>query len=117
MPIWLNLCAAVTSGIIAALLGFVLIPFLRRIHFGQTILDEGPAWHKSKQGTPIMGGFLFIIGSIAATALGYTVWRIMGGTDQTAHIDRFRSDDYARRRRTGNGAAIDTHDSTNTIDV
>ena len=84
MPIWLNLCAAVTSGIIAALLGFVLIPFLRRIHFGQTILDEGPAWHKSKQGTPIMGGFLFIIGSIAATALGYTVWRIMGGTDLTA---------------------------------
>ncbi|MCQ2407611.1 MAG: phospho-N-acetylmuramoyl-pentapeptide-transferase [Oscillospiraceae bacterium] len=83
MPIWLNLCAAVTSGIIAALLGFVLIPFLRRIHFGQTIRDEGPAWHKSKQGTPIMGGFLFIIGSIAATALGYTVWRMMGGADLT----------------------------------
>ena len=41
----------------------------------------------------------------------------IGGTDQTAHIDRIRSDDYARRRRTGNGAAIDTHDSTNTIDV
>ena len=84
MPIWLNMCAAVTAAVIAALLGFVLIPFLRRIHFGQTILDEGPAWHKSKQGTPIMGGFLFIIGSLAATALGYTVWRITGGTDLTS---------------------------------
>ena len=67
MPIWLTLCAAVTSAIIAALGGFVLIPFLRRIHFGQTILEEGPAWHKSKQGTPIMGGFLFIAGSVIAT--------------------------------------------------
>lgn len=84
MPIWLTLCAAVTAAVIAALLGFVLIPFLRRIHFGQTILEEGPAWHKSKQGTPIMGGFLFIIGSIAATVLGYTVWRIKGGTDITS---------------------------------
>ena len=85
MPIWLTLCAAVTAAVIAALFGFILIPFLRRIHFGQTILEEGPAWHKSKQGTPIMGGFLFIIGSIAATALGYTVWRLTGGTDITSH--------------------------------
>ena len=84
MPIWLTLCAAITAGIIAALGGFVLIPFLRRIHFGQTILEEGPAWHKSKQGTPIMGGFLFIIGSVAATALGYTIWRVTGGVDVTA---------------------------------
>ncbi|MBR4200147.1 MAG: phospho-N-acetylmuramoyl-pentapeptide-transferase [Oscillospiraceae bacterium] len=85
MPIWLTLCAAVTAAVIAALFGFILIPFLRRIHFGQTILEEGPAWHKSKQGTPIMGGFLFIIGSLAATALGYTVWRLTGGTDITSH--------------------------------
>ena len=62
MPIWLTLSAAITAAVIAALGGFILIPFLRRIHFGQTILEEGPAWHKSKQGTPIMGGFLFIAG-------------------------------------------------------
>ena len=84
MPIWLTMCAALTAAVIAALGGFVLIPFLRRIHFGQTILEEGPAWHKSKQGTPIMGGFLFIIGSVAATAAGYTVWRVSGGVDITA---------------------------------
>lgn len=84
MPIWLTLCAALTAAIIAALGGFVLIPFLRRIHFGQTILEEGPAWHKSKQGTPIMGGFLFMVGSVAATAIGYTVWRVTGGVDITA---------------------------------
>ena len=46
------------SFVISASLGIVLIPFLHKIHFGQTILDIGPAWHKKKQGTPIMGGFM-----------------------------------------------------------
>ena len=32
---------AVTAG-----LGFVIIPWLRKLHFGQTILDIGPVWHK-----------------------------------------------------------------------
>ncbi|MGN0521339.1 MAG: phospho-N-acetylmuramoyl-pentapeptide-transferase [Eubacterium sp.] len=53
-------------------LGFVIIPWLRKLKFGQTILDIGPSWHKSKQGTPNMGGLMFIIGivvSFAVTAL------------------------------------------------
>ena len=44
---------AVTAG-----LGFVIIPWLRKLHFGQTILDIGPVWHKKKQGTPNMGGLM-----------------------------------------------------------
>lgn len=47
--------------VIAALLGFVIIPLLKRIKFGQTILEEGPVWHKSKEGTPTMGGLMFIL--------------------------------------------------------
>ena len=62
MKIWITLCAALLSMVIAGFGGIALIPYLRKIHFGQTILDEGPAWHKSKQGTPIMGGFLFFAG-------------------------------------------------------
>lgn len=54
--------AAVAAFGITAALGIVLIPWLRKLHFGQTILDIGPSWHKTKQGTPIMGGLLFIIG-------------------------------------------------------
>ncbi len=84
MPIWVTMGAAVTAMIIAGLGGLWLIPFLHKIHFGQTILDIGPAWHKSKQGTPIMGGFLFIIGSVLATVIGYTSWRMFGGADSTA---------------------------------
>ncbi len=48
------------SFLIAALLGKVCIPWLHKLHFGQTILEDGPSWHKSKQGTPTMGGILFI---------------------------------------------------------
>lgn len=79
MSIWITLCAALLSLAIAGFGGIALIPYLRKIHFGQTILEEGPAWHKSKQGTPIMGGFLFMAGSVAATAFGYLLWRMTGG--------------------------------------
>lgn len=81
MESWLTLGAAIVSMLIAGCGGVVLIPFLRKIHFGQTILEEGPAWHKSKQGTPIMGGFLFIGGSVLATLLGYGIWRWTGGVN------------------------------------
>ena len=37
-------------------LGKKMIPALHRLHFGQTIRDVGPSWHKNKQGTPTMGG-------------------------------------------------------------
>lgn len=79
MKIWITLCAALLSVVIAGVGGIALIPYLRKIHFGQTILEEGPAWHKSKQGTPIMGGFLFMVGSIVSTVLFYAVWRMTRG--------------------------------------
>lgn len=54
---------------ITAGLGFVIIPWLKRLNFGQTILEIGPSWHKKKQGTPNMGGFMFIIGITASFAV------------------------------------------------
>ena len=71
MSYWITTAVAIISFLIAALTGIVLIPFLKKIHFGQTILEIGPNWHKSKQGTPIMGGFMFIISSIVAGVAGY----------------------------------------------
>ena len=58
------LAVAVLSAGITALLGLWMIPVLRRLKFGQTILDIGPSWHKSKEGTPTMGGLMFIAGII-----------------------------------------------------
>lgn len=65
---WTIIAAVVSFGISAAI-GVWLIPFLRKVNFGSTILDDGPKWHKSKQGTPLMGGFMFIIGIIVSTVL------------------------------------------------
>ncbi|MGN0614416.1 MAG: phospho-N-acetylmuramoyl-pentapeptide-transferase [Porcipelethomonas sp.] len=78
MSNWIAIGVALVSFALAALIGLVLIPFLKKIHFGQTILEEGPKWHKSKQGTPIMGGFMFIISSFVAASAGYLFYRYGG---------------------------------------
>ncbi len=75
MPFWINLIVALTAFAISAITGKFLIPLLKKLHFGQTIYEEGPAWHKSKQGTPMMGGFMFIIGTTVALAVGYVIYR------------------------------------------
>ena len=78
-----NTVAVIISIIIAfaitAGLGFVIIPWLRKLKFGQTILDIGPSWHKSKQGTPNMGGLMFIIGIIASFAVSALIFVFSGG--------------------------------------
>ena len=65
------LVTLVAAFLLSSVIGVWLIPFLHKLHYGQTILDIGPAWHKSKQGTPTMGGIMFIIGSILACAAGW----------------------------------------------
>ena len=46
--------------------GLVLIPVLRRMKVGQPIQEDGPVWHSTKEGTPTMGGIIFISGIIIA---------------------------------------------------
>lgn len=58
------------SAIISALIMPILIPFLRRLKFGQTIREVGPSWHIKKSGTPTMGGIGFFISSLC-TVLVY----------------------------------------------
>ena len=42
----------------------LLIPVLRRLKFGQVVRNDGPETHLIKQGTPTMGGIVFIINFI-----------------------------------------------------
>ena len=65
------LVTAAVSFALTAVLGKLLIPLLRRLKAGQSIKEIGPAWHMSKQGTPTMGGFMFIlaIGALVAARL------------------------------------------------
>ena len=62
---WIKAC--IISFVISAIVQPVLIPFLRRLKFGQTILEDGPTWHEKKQGTPTMGGIGFILALVGAS--------------------------------------------------
>lgn len=61
--------AAMVAFLATQLLGKSMIPWLHKLKFGQTILDIGPSWHKNKQGTPTMGGIMFIISICASSAV------------------------------------------------
>lgn len=54
------------------------IPVLKSKKVGQKILDIGPRWHKSKEGTPTMGGICFIIPTLAVS-LGVFVYAYFAG--------------------------------------
>ncbi len=67
------------SFLITVITGVALVPALRRMKAGQTIRSDGPTWHLSKQGTPTMGGLMFIA--------GITAMCILGGIDDIAEGD------------------------------
>ena len=65
---WNMLIAFAAAFAVTAVVVPVLIPYLRRLKFGQQILEDGPKWHEKKSGTPTMGGISFIIGVSVAMA-------------------------------------------------
>ncbi len=58
----------------------ILIPKLRSLKMGQKILDIGPRWHKSKEGTPTMGGLAFIAAALISAVLLWLVLLLAGGS-------------------------------------
>ena len=65
--------AAITALLVTALLGYPVIPWLQKLKFGQPIKEIGPTWHKNKEGTPTMGGLMFIVGSLLGLVAGMAV--------------------------------------------
>jgi phospho-N-acetylmuramoyl-pentapeptide-transferase len=59
--------SVITSFVIALAAGYVLIPMLKRLKFGQQVRDDGPQTHLSKAGTPTMGGLIMLIALIITT--------------------------------------------------
>lgn len=73
---YLLAAAALGGFVITAVTCWLLIPALHRLHFGQTIREEGPTWHNKKNGTPTMGGLSFIFGILLTLGI---VWGIFQG--------------------------------------
>ena len=81
MDIVLYCLAIVIAAVITGLLGYFMVPFLHKIKFGQTIREVGPSWHKNTQGTPTMGGIMFIIGSSVAAVICIAFLWLNGGAE------------------------------------
>ena len=68
---------------LAVVAGILLIPLLRRLKAGQSIKENGPVWHMHKQGTPTMGGLIFIP-AIVITTLALGIKELAAG--ELAHV-------------------------------
>lgn len=82
MNIWIIIGAFLLTLVTTFLLEKKFIPFLMRVKMGQTILEIGPRWHKSKEGTPTMGG-LFFIGGILLSVLAFGIPLLIQSGDAT----------------------------------
>ena len=105
----LMIAAAVSAFLISAAVGKILVPMLRALKAGQSIKEIGPNWHMSKQGTPTMGGFMFIIAVLVAVII--FTWKDMATGDFSAlYVFLFALvygligfiDDYAKIRKKEN---------------
>ena len=70
------LAVGVSSFFLTAILCRFIIPALSKKHIGQSIRAEGPQSHRSKAGTPTMGGICFIVGMLIVLA-GATVFYVV----------------------------------------
>ena len=90
------LISIVIAFVVTAVSGYVLIPFLHKLKFGQNILtDIGPAWHAKKQGTPTMGGFMFMLGILVATAVALVACKL-GDFSAFSELDVTRNQQLTR---------------------
>ena len=75
--------ALVASGLTMGI-GYLLLPVLRALKAGQSIREVGPTWHNNKAGTPMMGGLMFILATVACLLASipamkdYSVFYVLG---------------------------------------
>ena len=70
--------------IIAIIMGFIIIPILKKRKVGQIERDDGPQSHLKKQGTPTMGGIIIII-TMTLVVIGTYIYLSMIGETNIAH--------------------------------
>ena len=64
------------SFVLTVIISWKVIPILRGKKIGQSIREEGPTWHRSKAGTPTMGGICFIMAMLTSLAVMTVVYAI-----------------------------------------
>ena len=74
----------IISFIVAIILGFIIIPILKKLKVGQIERDDGPKSHLKKQGTPTMGGIIMIVTMIVVIT-GIYIYLIATGQNEVAN--------------------------------
>jgi phospho-N-acetylmuramoyl-pentapeptide-transferase len=77
--------AAITAVLLCLVIGPGFIRWLQKKQIGQSIRDDGPQSHLSKQGTPTMGGALILMSVFVSTLLwadlsNLSIWIVLGTT-------------------------------------
>ena len=65
-----TILAIIIAFAVSAILCPIVIPFLHKLKFGQQVMEDGPQAHLKKQGTPTMGGLVFLT-AVVITSLLY----------------------------------------------
>ena len=61
--------ALIISFIGTVILGFIIIPILKKLKIGQVVREDGPQSHLKKSGTPTMGGIIMLIVAVVVSFL------------------------------------------------
>lgn len=81
MKLILEAKVLIIAFITSIILGFIIIPILKKLKVGQIERDDGPQSHLKKQGTPTMGGIIIIITMILVVTGIYIYLSINGEND------------------------------------
>lgn len=117
MQIALAIVIALISGLAA---GPVIIRKLKEYRQGQMIRQDGPVEHYKKQGTPTMGGLIFIVGILVSylimnliyppsgdllrvlwPVIGLLLFGLIGFVDDRAKIRKHQSEGLTARQKIG----------------
>jgi phospho-N-acetylmuramoyl-pentapeptide-transferase len=71
----------IVSFAVTIVLALIIIPILKKIKVGQIERDDGPKSHLKKQGTPTMGGIIFMLGIEICTVISYIYYKNIGEID------------------------------------
>ena len=74
----LQITTLLISFAVTIVLALIIIPILKKIKIGQIEREDGPQSHLKKQGTPTMGGIIFMLSIIICTIGMYIYYKANG---------------------------------------
>lgn len=72
--------------VLTIILSLIIIPILRKVKIGQIERDDGPQSHLKKQGTPTMGGIIFMISIIICITGCYIYLHCTGQAEMAQNL-------------------------------